>query len=79
MINMFPQDKLFLESYQNDRKLKRQSLIKEIENKTKRRLIVYTANFQHPAGAIQRQDIPVMEDLLRIVSDSKAKEIDLMI
>ena len=79
MINMFPQDKLFLENYQNDRKLKRQSLIQEIEKKTKRRLIVYTANFQHAAGAIQRQDILVMEDLLRIVSDSGAKEIDLMI
>ena len=76
---MFQQDKLFLENYQNEKKLKRQQLIKDIESKTKRRLITYTANFQHPAGAIQRDDIPIMEDLLRTVSESGAKKVDLMI
>lgn len=76
---MFEENKLFLENYQNERKLKRQQLIKEIEAKTNRRLIVYTASFQHQLGAIQRQDIPIMEDMLRIVSDSKEKKIDLMI
>lgn len=76
---MFEENKLFLENYQNERKLKRQQLIKDIEEKTKRKLIVYTANFQHPAGAIQRQDVLIIEDMLRTASYSGAEEIDLMI
>jgi len=73
------EDKLFLERYQNDRKLHRQDLIKQIEKITQRRLIVYTAKFGHPAAAINRDDIPIIEDLLHTISSSGAKGIDLMI
>lgn len=76
---MFEGNKLFLENYQNERKLRRQQIIKEIEQKTGRKLITYTTNFQHPMGAIQRQDVPIIEDMLRSVSDSGAKKVDLMI
>lgn len=72
-------DKLFLENYQNDKKLKRQELIKKIEDITKRKLIVYTANFGNPASSIRQEDIPIMEDLLRTVSASGNQNVDLML
>ena len=75
---MFEPNKLFLENYQNERRIKRQSIIKKIEEITNRKLIVYTASFQHPAGSIQKQEIPIIEDLLASVSESKNKSIDLM-
>ena len=78
MTKMFEPNKLFLENYQNERRIKRQSIIKKIEEITNRKLIVYTASFQHPAGSIQKQEIPIIEDLLASVSESKNKSIDLM-
>jgi ClpP class serine protease len=48
----------------------RQRLIKKIQERLGTKLIVYTANPNHPVPAIMIHDVPLFEDLLRSVSQS---------
>jgi ClpP class serine protease len=48
----------------------RQNLIKKIQEKLNTKLIVYTANPNHPVPGIMIHDVPLFEDLLRSVADS---------
>jgi hypothetical protein len=52
-------------------------LIKEIQTVTKRKLIVYVANFNHPLGGIHLTDIMPFEEILRTADPSD--EIDLLL
>ena len=55
----------------------RQSLIREIEEVTQRRLLVYFANIRHPASGVDATDVAPFQDLL---SDcNKGDEIDLLL
>lgn len=55
----------------------RQTIIREIEEHTRRRLIVYFGNVQHPASAINQTDVAPLQDLL---SDCEAQcDIDLLL
>ena len=54
----------------------RQEEIRNIEKITKRRLIVYITNIRHPAGGINRDDIPPFADILH---DIENVDVDLMI
>jgi len=48
----------------------RQALIKRIQEKLDTKLIVYTANPNHPVPGIMIHDVPLFEDLLRSVAQS---------
>jgi len=48
----------------------RQALIKRIQAKLETKLIVYTANPNHPVPGIMIHDVPLFEDLLRSVAQS---------
>jgi len=54
----------------------RQQLIKDIQDQTKRELIVYIANRQHPGAGIDQNDILVFADLLQ---DKANKDLDLLL
>lgn len=70
---MFKGDKIFLESYQNDRKAKRQKLLEEIERnlnslykKEDFRAMIYTANFNVGGiSAINLSDILPFQDVIQ--------------
>ncbi len=55
----------------------RESIIKRIQEKTGRKLIVYVASMTHPMASIVPHDIPIFEDLMRV--SSGATKADLMI
>lgn len=51
----------------------RETLIRKIQEITKRRVIVYIASSNHPMPNIMPQDVPIFEDMLRVASnDTKA-------
>jgi ATP-dependent protease ClpP protease subunit len=52
-------------------------LIKDIQAKTNRKLIVYIANFNHPLGGIHLVDVLPFEEILRTIGP--VKEIDLLL
>lgn len=52
-------------------------LIKEIQAKTNRKLIVYVANFNHPLGGIHLVDVLPFEEILRTIGS--VKEVDLLV
>jgi len=52
-------------------------LIKEIQAKTNRKLIVYVANFNHPLGGIHLVDVLPFEEILRTIGS--VKEVDLLL
>jgi len=52
-------------------------LIKDIQAKTNRKLIVYVANFNHPLGGIHLVDVLPFEEILRTIGT--VKEIDLLL
>ena len=52
-------------------------LIKDIQAKTNRKLIVYVANFNHPLGGIHLVDVLPFEEILRTIGP--VKEIDLLL
>ena len=54
----------------------RQQLIKNIEKKTKRQLLVYIANLQHPNGGIEQSDVIAFGDLLQ---NAYGSDIDLLL
>ncbi len=60
----------------HDKRYNRQNLIKEIEEITGRKLIIYISNIHHYAGHIDRDDIAPFGDLL---SGFKNEDIDLFI
>ena len=70
-----PQTPLF-HAVNRDR-YERQSIIRNIENHTGRRLIVYIANLTHPLNQITREDVPPFSEL--IASLENDCEVDLMI
>ncbi len=49
----------------------RQAIIKRIQERLKGKLLTYTASPYHPLGIIMIQDVPLVEELLRSVADSK--------
>jgi len=55
----------------------RESLIKRIQDITKRKLIIYIASMTHPMASIMPLDVPIFEDMLR--TSSEATRADLMI
>ncbi len=73
-INLPPQTPLY-HSIHKDRYLRRQ-LLEDIETATKRELIVYIANPQHPGGSINQNDILAFGDLLQ---DKADKDLDLLL
>lgn len=54
----------------------RRQLIKGIQDETHRQLIVYIANFRHPGGAIDQNDVLAFGDLLQDKADS---DLDLLL
>ena len=58
--------------------IKRQNLIKRVQEITGRAVMVYVANFSHPGAAIHYQDIKPFEDMIKSCR-SKGKEVDLII
>ena len=50
--------------------LVRQNLIRKIQEKLQMKLIVYTANPQHPIPGIMMHDVPLFEDTLRSIAGS---------
>ena len=73
-IDLPPQTPLY-HSIHKDR-YSRQQLLKEVEAATKRELIVYIANPQHPGGSINKNDILAFGDLLQ---DKADKDLDLLL
>ena len=55
----------------------RRKLIEEIQNKTKRKLITYVANFSSPAGNIIHDDVLLLHDVLKSIEFPK--ELDILI
>jgi hypothetical protein len=55
----------------------RQELIREIEEASGRRLIVYFSNTRHPSAAISQEDVAPFQDLL--LDCAKGNDIDLLI
>ncbi|MBO3842831.1 MAG: hypothetical protein FGF48_10535 [Candidatus Brockarchaeota archaeon] len=51
----------------------RESLIKKIQEITKRKLVVYIASANHPMPQIMPQDVPIFEDLLRAARSCSVK------
>jgi ATP-dependent protease ClpP protease subunit len=54
----------------------RQELVRQIQDETKRKLIVYVANLRHPGGAIDQNDILAFGDLLE---QKKEEDLDLLL
>lgn len=52
-------------------------LIKEIQKKTNRKLIVYVANFNHPLGGVHLVDVMPFEEILRTIGP--VDEVDLLL
>jgi hypothetical protein len=71
-----PEQTPLYHSIQKDR-YSRQDLIKKIESETGRKLIVYIANLNHPAGKISRDDILPFGDLLHRCGEDT--DLDLML
>lgn len=63
--------------YLNEKGNQRNLIIKDIEKNTRRTLICYISNFNHPAGGIQSDDIMAFEDLIKTVK--KPGKVDLLI
>lgn len=55
----------------------RRKLIEEIQNKTKRKLVTYVANFGSPAGNIIHDDVLLLYDVLKSIEFPK--ELDILI
>jgi len=73
-LNIPPQTPLY-RAIQEGRYSRRQ-LIKDVQDETKRQLIVYMANFRHPGGAIDQSDILAFGDLLQ---DKAGSDLDLLL
>jgi len=71
------QDRTPLYQAIHNERYSRQNLIKQIEEKTKRRLIVYFSNIFSPFGSINRNDIAPFGDLLMDIN--KDVDLDLLI
>lgn len=75
VVNLPSQTPLF-HAVNRDR-YERHSLIKQIEEFTGRRLLVYISNLSHPQNSITREDIPPFSELIASLEDNS--EIDLII
>lgn len=57
----------------------RQAWIEKIEKLTKRKVLIYMANLNHPLSMITREDIIPFCDILYDINNSKQEDIDLII
>lgn len=71
-----PKQTPLFHAYNRDR-YERQDLIKEIEQYTGRKLIVYVANLNHPQNSITREDIAPFTELVGTLG--QGEDVDLMI
>jgi hypothetical protein len=75
-LSKLPVDQPLYHAVHRDR-YSRQALIRAIEQKTDRHLLVYIANLNHPESAINREDIAPFSEM--VAGLDKDSEVDLMI
>lgn len=73
-LNIPPQTPLYRAIHEG--RYSRRQLIKDIQDETHRQLIVYMANFRHPGGTIDKNDVLAFGDLLQDKADS---DLDLLL